>query len=89
VSTTETTAPLRCTGCGDTFVLSPRRAREWRDREPLCRDCRRKPKELSEAERARLQRWWLDRYSLEELVEIGREIWPDLAGRTTKGSGTL
>jgi hypothetical protein len=29
---------------------------------------------LSSAERQRMQRWWLNRYSLEELLELGREI---------------
>jgi DNA-directed RNA polymerase sigma subunit (sigma70/sigma32) len=30
---------------------------------------------LSSAERRRrMQRWWLDRYTLEELLELGREI---------------
>jgi len=28
--------------------------------------------ELTEAERERLRRWWLDRYSIDELLELGR-----------------
>lgn len=29
---------------------------------------------LSSAQRRRMQRWWLERYSMEELLELGREI---------------
>ncbi len=29
-------------------------------------------------EQARMRRWWLARYSMDELVEIGAMIWPEL-----------
>jgi hypothetical protein len=80
VSTTaETPVDLRCSGCGDTFRLSARRARDWQDRDPLCRRCRTPARELTPAEQERYRKWWLDRYSLEELFEIGLAFWPDLA----------
>lgn len=70
---------LRCGDCGDAFAFSANRARVYRreGREPVCRDCRR-PK-LSEAEQAKLRAWWLNRYSTDELQEIGQMIWPDKA----------
>jgi hypothetical protein len=36
--------------------------------------CRRPPKPVDEATMERMRRWWLARYSLEELLEIGRLI---------------
>jgi hypothetical protein len=31
-------------------------------------------RKVSDAERLRMQRWWLHRYTLEELIELGHEI---------------
>jgi hypothetical protein len=64
-----------CGSCGTRFDLSPRNVRAWRQRgqEPVCGDCRHAPKEdpvLVE----RYKAWWLERYSLEELLKLGREI---------------
>jgi hypothetical protein len=44
-----------------------------------CEDCRQRgarfaPGELTERERAKLGRWWLDRYSDEELVDLARGL---------------
>ena len=68
---------LRCSECEGTFALSASSAGRYRrdGREPVCRDCRR-PK-LSERQQAKLRRWWLKRFSDDELHELGRMIWPD------------
>jgi transposase-like protein len=72
---------LTCSLCGDSFQLSARRARDWRDREPICKDCRRGRRELTDEERAQLRDWWLQQSGLrlDELQQIGRAIWPGLA----------
>jgi hypothetical protein len=69
---------VRCAACGDPFELSARRARVYRDRPEavICHDCRRKPREPSEAEREKLRRWWLDRLSPDEIAEIGTMLFP-------------
>lgn len=79
--TVETSVNVRCR-CGDTVQLSRRRGKGWQHRpgEYVCRPCQRAPREPAEAERDRYQRWWLARYSLEELQEIGRALWPGLTG---------
>jgi NAD-dependent SIR2 family protein deacetylase len=76
-ATVEAPVTLRCTSCGDTFTLSARRAREWRNREPLCRRCQTPARELTDAERARYRRWWLDRLPRDELEDLARSIWPE------------
>jgi hypothetical protein len=76
-ATAETPVDVRCSSCSDTFTLSARRAREWRDRDPLCRRCRTPARELTDAERERYRRWWLERFTLEELQELARTIWPE------------
>jgi hypothetical protein len=55
-------------------MLSARRLRAARARgeEPICRDCRRKPPNPAELER--MKRWWLERYTFEELLELGRYL---------------
>jgi hypothetical protein len=73
-TTVEAPVVLSCSECGDTFSLSARRAREWRNRDPVCRRCRQPPRELTAAERERFRRWWLDRYPLEELREMAAAI---------------
>ena len=62
-----------CRECGLRFAMSARNALTWRTRgeNPVCERCRFPPFEPSEAERARMRRWWLARYSLDELLELG------------------
>jgi hypothetical protein len=78
-TTIEAPVTLTCSECGDPFTLSARRARGWRDRDPVCGDCRSAGRELTEAERAELRDWWLARFTFDELLEIGGLIWPELA----------
>jgi hypothetical protein len=54
-------------------MLSARNVRAARTsgREPSCWDCQHPPKPADEATMERMQRWWLVRYSLDELLEIG------------------
>jgi hypothetical protein len=58
--------------------LSARREREHRrqGREPVCSLCRRPPIELTDAERERYVRWWVEKsgLSIEELREIATAI---------------
>ena len=77
---TRRSVPLLCEECGGTFELSVSSAGRYRreGREPICRDCRRP--ELPEAKRAKLRAWWLKRYTRDELVELGRMLWPDAPG---------
>jgi hypothetical protein len=62
---------LRC-ACGAIFQLSARnvRAARARGQEPICADCRsvrnRAPLKITPD----LRRYWLDRYSPEEIVEL-------------------
>jgi hypothetical protein len=49
------------------------RAARARGEEPRCDDCRH-PTKVDPAEVERMRRWWLARYSLEELMEIGQMI---------------
>lgn len=67
---------VRCGGCGGGFELHPRnvRAARARSEEPICRGCRRKAKPIDEAALERMRHWWLERYSMDELLEIGREL---------------
>ncbi len=34
---------------------------------------------IARGDPAALRRWWLERYSLDELQEFARALWPDLA----------
>jgi hypothetical protein len=65
-----------CGECGARFQLSARNARERRRRRqsPICAECRNPSKPVDEATMERMRRWWLARYSIEELLELGREI---------------
>jgi hypothetical protein len=67
---------VRCGSCGSDFDLSARNVRAWQSRgqEPVCGLCRRKPKPVDGAQLERMKLWWLEPYSLDELVEIGRLI---------------
>ena len=77
---TRRSVQLSCEECRGTFELSVSSAGRYRreGREPICRDCRRP--ELPEAKRAKLRAWWLKRYTRDELVELGRMLWPDAPG---------
>jgi hypothetical protein len=67
---------VKCGSCGSSFDLSARNVRAARTRgeTPVCALCRRTPKPVDEATMRKLREWWLDRYSLDELLELGREI---------------
>jgi hypothetical protein len=58
------------------FSLSARNSRlHWeRGTQPLCELCRRPEKPVDEATMERMRQWWLERYSLDEILEIGRLI---------------
>ena len=47
---------------------------------PKCPRCRygARPPRVTET----MRRWWLDRYSLEEIREMAAEMWPDSGGST-------
>jgi hypothetical protein len=50
------------------WLAGHRRARDEADRPPT------RALRSSDPERRRMQRWWLERYSLDELLELGRMI---------------
>jgi hypothetical protein len=62
---------VQCGLCGCRYLLSTRRAREHRVRgtQPECRECR-----LSRKVQVRvtesMRRYWLDRYTLDEIREL-------------------
>ena len=65
---------VRCVECGERYTLSARRALEYRreGREPRCRECRRPARQPpSAADR----RYWLERFTLEEIKELANAIW--------------
>lgn len=68
--TVEASRAVVCGECGGAFSLHPRnvRAAQARGEEPVCHECRHKPK-VDPAAVERMKRWWLKRYSLEELRE--------------------
>jgi|SoiMethySBSTD1v2_1073268.scaffolds.fasta_scaffold397366_2 hypothetical protein len=53
-------------GCGEHFEISVRREYQHRHNgtTPRCLPCRRPPKPMTEAERARYRRWWLEESGL-------------------------
>jgi hypothetical protein len=65
-----------CGECGARFELSARNARAWRQRgeEPVCAECWNPPKPPDKETMERMRGWWLSRYSIEELLEIGHMI---------------
>jgi hypothetical protein len=74
--TVEAPRSVRCGSCGASFDLSARNARAWRRRgqEPVSAECRNPPKAPDEETMERMRGWWLSRYSIEELLEIGHMI---------------
>ena len=66
---------FRCPDCGGWFELAARNARNHRNpgTRPRCRRCRLpgvQPKPT-----AALRRWWLQRFTLDELQELAAAIW--------------
>lgn len=77
---------VRCGACGGDFELSARRVRHVRAESlPLrCRSCRtgRVTPEPTEAHR----RWWLDRFTVDEIREMAAALWPDAQHGQRAGS---
>ncbi len=69
-----------CTSCGTTYTRSVNTAKSARrfGRPAVCRPCRYPTAAAGNEER--LRRWWLEEsgFTLDELQEIGRLIWPEL-----------
>jgi hypothetical protein len=65
-----------CGECGGLFELSARNARMHRARgeDPVCRRCRHPAKPVDQKALERYRRWWLARFSLDELLELGRDL---------------
>lgn len=63
-----------CAACGVRFETTALTERRWRaaGRPPVCSWCRAHPEPPVATEE--LRRWWLDRYDLAELVEMGRGL---------------
>ena len=74
--TVEAPRAVRCRDCGAPFGLSARNARAWRQRgeTPVCARCRHPAKPPDKLAAERMRRWWLERHSIEELLELGRML---------------
>jgi hypothetical protein len=69
---------LRCPECNRPRNLSPEhthRIVSGKAQLTPCRDCRRPPVTLSEAERERFTRWWRNQLPDEQLVALAYAIW--------------
>ena len=68
---------VRCSACGGDFELSARQARDHRSAgtTPRCSRCRygTKPPQATE----KMRRWWLDRFTVDEIRELAAGLWPD------------
>jgi hypothetical protein len=66
--------PVRCGSCGGGFELSARRARIYRNEgtAPRCSDCRSARSQVVVT--PALRRWWLDRYTLDEIREMAATL---------------
>jgi hypothetical protein len=86
VAVVEVARDVVCGECEQTFQLSARNDREHRRRGtvPRCYDCRHPLKPPDEAELARLREWWLERFTLDELRDLARCIWPGGAESRSK-----
>jgi hypothetical protein len=74
---------VACEVCGLAFDASLRSARDYRAgrAEPRCM-LHRKRKPLSKRTTiATYRRWWLDRFTLEEIIEMATAMWPRDAQR--------
>ena len=69
------TVVVTCAECGVDFYLSARREYEHRKRgmPALCGACRHPPKPPDPRTLRAMRRWWLDRFTLDEL-----QSWPPL-----------
>ncbi len=76
--TLEAARSVRCGDCGEAFELSARnvRAARTQGRELRCRACPGAPAK-TEAD-ARMRRYWLERFTLDEIRELAGAIWPDM-----------
>ena len=63
----EQLALVRCPQCGGLRSISHRN----RDSQARCKDCR----QGKVVTRTRYHNYWLERFSLEEIVEMGKAIW--------------
>jgi hypothetical protein len=45
-----------------------------RGEDPVCRRCRHPAKPVDQKALERYRRWWLARFSLDELLELGRDL---------------
>jgi hypothetical protein len=68
--------------CGRPFTLNTRSLRRARSRgrRPVCGSC--KPVGVGDSEA--MQQWWLRRFTIEELREIGFLLWPELRPEGTR-----
>jgi hypothetical protein len=48
------------------------RAQRSRGQEPRCRRCQHPEKPVDEVTMEKMRAWWIERYSVDELREIGR-----------------
>ena len=62
--------------CGARFTLSARNARQARrrGRSPICPECRHPAKPPTDAQIARYRRYWLQRFTVDELLELGHML---------------
>ena len=67
---------VTCGDCGDSFELSARNEYGWRKRglQPVCVDCRRPPKPVTEVDRS----YWTARFTMDEITAMGCGIWPEV-----------
>ena len=72
----EAPVALRCCECGTGLELSARNAREHRRKGtlPRCRRCR--YPSSSPKPSVAMRRWWLERFSQEEIIEMAAALWP-------------
>jgi hypothetical protein len=70
--TVEPKRRVRCPSCGGVRWLSSRNARSVENGEAsgLCQTCRNPRAPATPEERDAVMRWWLDRYSDEELADL-------------------
>lgn len=71
--TVEAPQLVMCGECGGSFTLSARNVRLHRacGEEPVCRRCQHPAKPPNPATLERYRRWWLARFSVDELEELG------------------
>ena len=65
-----------CTICSISFDVSGRTARNIRAGRSEARCALHRKGEREETKEAEMRRWWLDRFSLEEIIELAKGISP-------------